>query len=261
MAEKVTVLVPVYNEHEQLNRVWRIRNFLNPLKDWQNADTRNRQVIFVDDGSTDGTREFLEDEGFSVIQSHPNGKNIGKGGAVLAGVRFFAAQLRNSASRAAVEKSRGRKVVGRQLNAEKRSQRLVNLSNATLVTLDADLQYLKSGEIETLTSELRERKLDMIIANNVEGDSQYPAHKNLVGQRAMRMDVFYPFLQSRKKAGLWVELVKGMGVDTGLNYLIKKHAFSRKINWETEEPYRLISNPQQAEQISAVHKIRIEKTF
>jgi glycosyltransferase involved in cell wall biosynthesis len=256
MAEKIMVLVPVYNEHQQLSVAWRVKNFLNPLLKWQSADPRNRQVVFVDDGSTDGTREFLEGEGFSVINSHQNGKNIGKGSAVLTGVRYFAAQLRNSAGRAAMGRLRGKRLSNQQLKAEKRNQRLANLSNATLVTLDADVQFLNHREIETLTSELRERKLDMIIAKNTEGGSSYPTHKNLVGQRAMRMDAFYPFLQSKKKAGVWVELVNGMGVDTGLNHLIRKHAFSENVEWETEAPYRRVSNPEQARQISAVeHKI------
>jgi|SRR3989344_347515 len=254
MTEKVMVLVPVYNEHEQLANDQRIKFFLKPLKDWQNADPINRQVVFVDDGSTDGTRRFLEDRGFSVIQSHPNRKNIGKGGAVLAGVRYFAAQLRNSAGRAVMKNLNGKRIANRQLKTEKRNQRLVNLSNATLVTLDADLQFLKPIEIETLASELRQRKLDMVIAMNTEGGSNFYANKDLVGQRAMRMDAFYPFLQSRKKAGVWVELVKGMGVDTGLNYLIRKHAFSERVEWDTEMPFRTVSRTQQAEQIRSVNE-------
>ncbi len=75
---KLTVLIPVYNEintiHEILNRVQAVH-----LAD---------EIIVVDDGSTDGTRQALQDlncqEPVRIIL-HP--KNQGKGAAVHTGIQ------------------------------------------------------------------------------------------------------------------------------------------------------------------------------
>jgi glycosyltransferase involved in cell wall biosynthesis len=74
---RLTVVVPVYNERatvsELLERVWQ-------------AEPADKEIVVVDDGSTDGTREallpFADRPGFKVIRLEMNG---GKGAAVRRG--------------------------------------------------------------------------------------------------------------------------------------------------------------------------------
>jgi glycosyltransferase involved in cell wall biosynthesis len=75
---KLSVIVPCYNEHstiaELLERVRAV-----PL---------DKQVIVVDDGSTDGTREILaEQERRGDVEVHLLPRNRGKGAAVQQGLR------------------------------------------------------------------------------------------------------------------------------------------------------------------------------
>jgi glycosyltransferase involved in cell wall biosynthesis len=81
---RVSVVVPVYNEQETLGEVVRrIRSVPVPT-----------QIILVDDGSTDGTREILaaleDDEDVTVVY-HP--ENRGKGAALRTGFAHTAGQI------------------------------------------------------------------------------------------------------------------------------------------------------------------------
>ena len=132
---RVTVVVPTHNDESS-------SNFYNSLKQWQARDEENRRVVFVDDGSTIrhnwprgrfGIKEILEEKGFTVIPSHPEGKNVGKGWAVLAGLKH------------------ARDVHG----------------SGVAVLLDADVRNLKPEMIEQMTAELgppeRKEPYDMVV--------------------------------------------------------------------------------------------------
>ena len=73
---KLSIVIPVYNESETICEVIKRVEAVNG----------DKEVIIVDDGSTDGTRTFLEKyeekEGFKVIFQP---KNKGKGAALRAG--------------------------------------------------------------------------------------------------------------------------------------------------------------------------------
>lgn len=75
---KLTVLIPIYNE------LHTIREILKRVQDTGLAD----EIILVDDGSVDGTREILKEydgvEPFKVIL---HDKNQGKGAAVRTGIK------------------------------------------------------------------------------------------------------------------------------------------------------------------------------
>ncbi len=76
---KLSVLIPVYNERYLVGELIR-RVLAAPL-----PDDMERELIVVDDGSTDGTRDVLERlarENPSTIRYLPQAKNGGKGAAI-----------------------------------------------------------------------------------------------------------------------------------------------------------------------------------
>lgn len=68
---KLSIIIPVYNE----------RNTIKAVLDNVAGTNFDKEIIIVDDGSTDGTREVLEklDKQFKVIH---HTKNMGKGAAI-----------------------------------------------------------------------------------------------------------------------------------------------------------------------------------
>ncbi len=74
---KISVIIPVYNEEKTL---------LEILKKVQKVPL-NKEVIIIDDGSTDKTREILmkiKEKNVKIL-FHP--KNVGKGGAIRTGIK------------------------------------------------------------------------------------------------------------------------------------------------------------------------------
>ena len=70
---KFVVVIPAYNEMPH------IEDFLRRLRDYP------YEFVFVDDGSTDGTGERIEECGFKVIR---HDKNRGKGAAIKTGFAY-----------------------------------------------------------------------------------------------------------------------------------------------------------------------------
>jgi glycosyltransferase involved in cell wall biosynthesis len=74
---KLTVLIPVYNEYHT------IREILTRVQDTGLAN----EILLVDDGSTDGTRDILKEiEGADNLRIVYHEKNQGKGAAVRTGL-------------------------------------------------------------------------------------------------------------------------------------------------------------------------------
>ncbi len=75
---KVSVIIPVYNEHKTLSDV------LDRVLAVEEAD----EIIIVDDGSTDGTRDILPDleAKIDILKVVLHEKNQGKGAAVRTGI-------------------------------------------------------------------------------------------------------------------------------------------------------------------------------
>ena len=74
---KLSVIIPVYNEQSTIKEV------VDAVLAVEMAD----EIIIIDDGSTDGTREFYPEIAAlsHVIQIHLHEKNMGKGAAVRTG--------------------------------------------------------------------------------------------------------------------------------------------------------------------------------
>jgi len=76
---KLSVVVPVYNERNTLVEV------LRRMRAVELPDGIEKEIIVVDDGSTDGTRDVLRQLGDSTVRIVMLDKNQGKGAALRAG--------------------------------------------------------------------------------------------------------------------------------------------------------------------------------
>lgn len=72
---KISVVIPVYNE------VKTVKEIISSVM----AAPYDKEVIIVDDGSVDGTREILKEFSFPGLQSAFHERNMGKGAALRTG--------------------------------------------------------------------------------------------------------------------------------------------------------------------------------
>ncbi len=80
----LSIIIPCYNEINTIEEV------LNKIK---NTSIKSKQIIIIDDYSTDGTREFLrclKDKSIKVILQK---KNQGKGAAISKGINFAKGEI------------------------------------------------------------------------------------------------------------------------------------------------------------------------
>ncbi len=82
---KLSIIIPVYNEEKTILQV---------IQSVQQADIgMEKQIIIVDDGSTDGTKECLQTVRDGNIQLYCHDVNQGKGAAVRTGLSKVAGDL------------------------------------------------------------------------------------------------------------------------------------------------------------------------
>lgn len=74
---KLSVIIPVYNEKNTVKKI--IRQVLDVELDME------KEIILIDDGSTDGTREILENLEYPNVKVKLLEKNQGKGAALRTG--------------------------------------------------------------------------------------------------------------------------------------------------------------------------------
>ncbi|HYL52838.1 MAG TPA: glycosyltransferase family 2 protein, partial [Acidimicrobiia bacterium] len=77
---KLSVVVPVFNERNTLVEI------LRRMRAVELPDSIEREIIVVDDGSDDGTRDVLKQLGDSTVRIIMHERNRGKGAAVRTGV-------------------------------------------------------------------------------------------------------------------------------------------------------------------------------
>jgi glycosyltransferase involved in cell wall biosynthesis len=80
---KVSVIIPVYNEFPTLHLVLeRVRRAPLP-------EGCSKEIVVIDDGSTDGTRQALDEQARDgVIVGHHAARNAGKGTAICKGIEL-----------------------------------------------------------------------------------------------------------------------------------------------------------------------------
>ena len=75
---KLSVIVPCFNEINTINEV---------IKKIKNSEIKSKEIIIVDDGSNDGSREYLMKLNDSQIKIIYHSKNKGKGAALYTGIK------------------------------------------------------------------------------------------------------------------------------------------------------------------------------
>ena len=81
--QTVSIIIPIYNEAQYVERI------LDRVQSAPIPAGVNREIIVVDDGSTDGTATLLETiEGHRTIKVHRSVLNFGKGTAIRVGLHY-----------------------------------------------------------------------------------------------------------------------------------------------------------------------------
>jgi len=85
---KVSVIMPVYNEFRTFRKVLdRVRAAPLPAG-------CSKEIVVIDDGSTDGTPQALDEErSDGIVVAHHHTRNAGKGSAIRAGIRLASGDI------------------------------------------------------------------------------------------------------------------------------------------------------------------------
>ncbi len=80
----LSIIVPCYNEIETIEEL---------LASVQSSPIDAKEIIVVDDGSTDGTRELLKELDYQNLEIIFHDKNMGKGAALATGIKKAKGQI------------------------------------------------------------------------------------------------------------------------------------------------------------------------
>lgn len=85
---RISILIPVYNEFHTFAQVLaRVRQAPLP-------ECCEREIIVIDDGSTDGTAQMLREQAAAgIVIAHREERNLGKGAALRAGIELATGQI------------------------------------------------------------------------------------------------------------------------------------------------------------------------
>jgi glycosyltransferase involved in cell wall biosynthesis len=145
---KLSVIVPVYNERTTLVEV------LRRMRAVELPDGIDREIIIVDDGSTDGTREVLRQLGDSTVRVILHDGNRGKGAAVRTGIEAASgdyiliqdADLEYDPDDwptmiAPVQRGRARVVYGSRFTGERRNMLFLHWVGNRMLSLVTNMLY------------------------------------------------------------------------------------------------------------------------
>lgn len=139
---RLSIIMPVYNEKNT------IKEILRRVRNAELADGFDREIIVVDDGSTDGTADILGIEADSVVRVMTHKLNSGKGSAI----------------RTALEKARG----------------------DLIIIQDADLEY-DPDEYRTLMSPILKNKATVVYGSRFTGERRNMLFWHYVGNRGLSL--------------------------------------------------------------------------
>lgn len=134
---KISVIVPVYNEKNNIKFV---------LEEVLKQDVY--EVIVVDDGSTDGTKEILQNLSYPNIKVVFHQKNSGKGAAVRTGLKYVTGDV--------------------------------------IIIQDADLEYDPS-EYDKLLTPIRKGKADVVYGSRFKGVTRVFYFWHYVGNKFLTL--------------------------------------------------------------------------
>jgi len=210
MPDKVSIIIPAYNEEKMLKGRNRKAQFTDPLKEWVKRDPKNRSVILVNDGSTDATAREAKKLGFTVLNSSKRGINLGKGTAFLRGV-----------------------------------EHALEAKFQFIMAFDADMLELTPQKIEDFTREIKESKFDMLLGDQRElhDGLRLRNHPDTTGIRGFKSRAFRTLKTNRE---FWYKATQRFGLETGLNRMMTtlsgKNKFERsRIEFPTGKPLRASS--------------------
>lgn len=84
----ISIIVPVYNEY------YHIENVVQRIVDAPMPEGTRREIVIVDDGSTDGTTKILKQfKDHKEIHVHYSVKNLGKGFAIRAALNYVSGDV------------------------------------------------------------------------------------------------------------------------------------------------------------------------
>ena len=76
---KLTVIIPVFNEEKTLSKILNEIKYLEKICDLE--------IIIINDGSTDGTKQVIQDNKEFYTNAFNLDENKGKGNAVIEGLK------------------------------------------------------------------------------------------------------------------------------------------------------------------------------
>jgi glycosyltransferase involved in cell wall biosynthesis len=145
---KLSVIVPVFNERTTLVEV------IRRMRTVELPDGIEREIIVIDDGSTDGTRDVLRQLGDSTVRVLRHETNRGKGAAVRTGLQVASgdyiliqdADLEYDPEDwpkliAPVQRGRARVVYGSRFTGERRNMLFLHWVGNRLLSLVTNVLY------------------------------------------------------------------------------------------------------------------------
>jgi glycosyltransferase involved in cell wall biosynthesis len=83
----ISIIIPTFNEEKTILNILKKISTLNCWTEYKDEKNLKKEVIIVDDGSSDNTIELLENNRYLYSKLIKSEKNYGKGHAIIAGLK------------------------------------------------------------------------------------------------------------------------------------------------------------------------------